>query len=65
MALDGIRQIFELGEEEMVYESFDCFQVGKMRRHGRLYITEESICFYCNIVGFESKSLPQITVSNC
>ena len=39
----------------MVYESFDCFQVGKMRRHGRLYITEENICFYCNIVGFESK----------
>jgi len=60
MALDGIRQIFELSEDEMVYESFDCFQVGKMRRHGRLYITEQNICFYCNIVGFESK-LPTLS----
>lgn len=56
MALEGIREIFELEEDEMVYESFECFQVGNMRKFGRLYITEEHICFYCNIVGSSSKN---------
>ena len=56
MTLEGIRDIFNLDEGEMVYESFNCYQTCSMRRSGKVYITDENICYYCSLIGFESKS---------
>ena len=51
MSVEGVRKIFNLDENEMIFDSFEC----NFKAHtGRCYITDKTIGFYGN-VGIKSK----------
>lgn len=46
--MEGIRKIFKLDEEEMIYDSFQC-TIKTSNLPGVLYITENYLCFYSTV----------------
>jgi len=50
-----IQELFCLQSRENVYDDFGCALKQKILHHGRLYLTENYICFYSNLVGMQVK----------
>lgn len=52
-----VRKLFSLAEEEDVLDDFSCALLKKVLIHGRLFCTDNYICFYANIMGFKTKQV--------
>ena len=50
-----VRELFKLPEEEDVLDDFSCALKRKVNIHGRLFCTDNFLCFYANILGFKTK----------
>ena len=54
---DSVRLLFALPREEKIFDDFGCSLVDELSYHGRIYITENYICFNSNILGIKTKSV--------
>ena len=54
---DSVRLLFALPREEKIFDDFGCSLVDGLSYHGRIYITENYICFNSNILGIKTKSV--------
>ena len=52
---DSVRNLFNLPKEEKIYDDFGCSVVDKINHPGRLYLTENFLCFNSTIIGFSTK----------
>lgn len=50
-----VRDIFELNKKERVFDDFSCAYKHSILLHGRLYLTENYVCFYSNLLGIKHK----------
>eukprot|EP00743_Colponemidia_sp_Colp-15_P008334 GILK01009051.1.p1 GENE.GILK01009051.1~~GILK01009051.1.p1 ORF type:complete len:497 (-),score=60.38 GILK01009051.1:80-1465(-) len=58
-----VRKLFKLPHTEDIFEDFSCAISKRMLLHGRMFLTENYICFYSKIFGFETKEVvPLATV---
>jgi hypothetical protein len=51
---DSVRLLFALPREEKIFDDFGCSLVDGLSYHGRIYITENYICFNSNILGIKT-----------
>ena len=49
---DEIQELFGLNKEEKLIDNFECFLVENIPILGKLYLTENFICFYSNLIFF-------------
>ena len=54
---DSVRSLFSLPSEEKIFDDFGCSLVDGLSYHGRIYLTENFICFNSNILGIKTKSV--------
>ena len=54
---DSVRTLFTLPREEKIFDDFGCSLVDGLSYHGRIYVTENYICFNSNILGIKTKSV--------
>lgn len=52
MAQTNIRELFELKQTEQIYDDFGCKE-GAFS--GRIYLTENYLCYFRNLIGFQKK----------
>ena len=52
---EQVRNLFNLNKDEKILDDFGCFVVETLPILGRLYLTENYICFNSNIFGFTRK----------
>ena len=52
---EGIKELFSLPADEVIYESFECNAGDMLNFKGRLYISENFISFSCNMIGMTKK----------
>lgn len=52
-----VRYLFSLPDEEDVLDDFSCALKRKISIHGRLFCTDNFLCFYANILGFKTKQV--------
>jgi hypothetical protein len=52
-----VRSLFSLPDEEDVLDDFSCALKRKISIHGRLFCTDNFLCFYANILGFKTKQV--------
>lgn len=52
---EGIKELFSLPADEMIYESFECNSGETLNYKGRLYISENFLSFSCNMIGLSKK----------
>ena len=52
---DSVRTLFSLPKEEKIYDDFGCSVVDTINHIGRLYLTENFICFNSSLIGFSKK----------
>lgn len=52
-----VRMLFSLPDEEDVLDDFSCALRKKVLIHGRLFCTDNFLCFYANILGFKTKQV--------
>lgn len=52
---DSVRNLFNLPNDEKIFDDFGCSIIEGIPYHGRIYLTENFICFDSNILGFKSK----------
>ena len=52
---DSVRNLFNLPKEEKIYDDFGCSVVDTINHPGRLYLTENFLCFNSTIIGFSTK----------
>ena len=52
---DSVRKLFNLPSDEKIFDDFGCSIIDGISYHGRIYLTENYICFDSNILGFKSK----------
>ncbi|KRX07836.1 hypothetical protein PPERSA_10120 [Pseudocohnilembus persalinus] len=52
-----IINIFNLPEDEIIFEDFSCALVDNILRHGRMFVGENYFCFYSTILGIQKKQL--------
>jgi hypothetical protein len=52
-----VRNLFGLSEEEDVLDDFSCALRKAVFIHGRLFCTDNFLCFYANILGFKTKQV--------
>lgn len=52
-----VRNLFSLPDEEDVLDDFSCALRKKIFIHGRLFCTDNFLCFYANILGFKTKQV--------
>lgn len=52
---DSVRKLFNLPSDEKIFDDFGCSIIDGLSYHGRIYLTENYICFDSNILGFKSK----------
>ena len=52
---DSVRTLFNLPKEEKIYDDFGCSVVDTINHKGRLYLTENFICFNSSLIGFSTK----------
>mmetsp|Transcript_11395 Transcript_11395/g.22356 ORF Transcript_11395/g.22356 Transcript_11395/m.22356 type:complete len:401 (-) Transcript_11395:768-1970(-) len=52
-----VRYLFSLPDEEDVLDDFSCALKRKISIHGRLFCTDNYLCFYANILGFKTKQV--------
>lgn len=48
-----MRELFDLNSSEQIYDDFACKE-GALNS-GRLYLTENFLCFFRNLIGFQKK----------
>ena len=47
--------LFNLPNDEFIYDDFSCAIHKAILLHGRLFITEKNLCFYADIFGIKTK----------
>ena len=52
-----VRNLFSLPEDEDILDDFSCALRKKIFIHGRLFCTDNFLCFYANILGFKTKQV--------
>jgi hypothetical protein len=52
---ESVRNLFSLNSNERVYDDFGCAFSDVILYHGRLFLTENFICFNSNILGLKQK----------
>ena len=52
-----VRNLFNLSEDEDILDDFSCGLRKKIFIHGRLFCTDNYLCFYANILGFKTKQV--------
>ncbi len=52
---DSVRALFNLPKEEKIFDDFGCSVVDTINHIGRLYLTENFICFNSSLIGFSKK----------
>ena len=52
-----VRNLFSLSEDEDILDDFSCALKKKIFVHGRLFCTDNYLCFYANILGFKTKQV--------
>lgn len=52
---ESVRGLFNLSNEEKIYDDFGCAYSDVILYHGRLFLTENFICFNSNILGLKNK----------
>lgn len=52
-----VRSIFGLSSKERIFDDFSCAYKHKILLHGRIYLTENNICFYSNVLGIKYKTV--------
>ena len=57
---DQIIKLFDLPQEETIFDDFGCSFQCKMLTHGRLFVTEHFVCFYSSMFGFKTKKVVEI-----
>lgn len=50
-----ISKLFNLSQQEFVYDDFGCSMLNKILLPGHLYCMENHLCFYTNMMGAETK----------
>lgn len=50
-----MRELFALPKKEVIFDDFGCAYRGGILHHGRMYLTENYICFYSSLVGMNKK----------
>ena len=50
-----IKKLFEIPLDEKIYDDFGCALSGMKISHGRIFISENHICFNSDIIGFSTK----------
>ena len=53
MAQTNVRELFDLQAQEQIYDDFACKE-GALN-NGSLYLTENYLCFFRNLIGFQKK----------
>jgi VAD1 Analog of StAR-related lipid transfer domain/GRAM domain len=52
-----VRNLFSLPADEDILDDFSCALRKKIFIHGRLFCTDNYLCFYANILGFKTKQV--------
>jgi hypothetical protein len=47
--------LFSLPKKEVIFDDFGCALKAGLLHHGRMYLTENYICFYSSLVGINKK----------
>ena len=50
-----VRELFSLPKCEVVFDDFGCAYSKGILHQGRLYVTENYVCFYSNFMGISQK----------
>lgn len=50
-----VRELFSLPKKEVIFDDFGCAYSKGILHQGRMYITENYICFYSSIMGISKK----------
>lgn len=53
MAQTNVRELFDLRATEQIYDDFSCSAGGL--NSGRMYLTENYLCFFRNLLGLQRK----------
>ena len=56
-----VRELFGLSNQEEVLDHFNCALKGSINLRGRLFCTDNYVCFYANILGFKTKEVVPLT----
>jgi hypothetical protein len=60
MSTQVVREIFGLSKKERIFDDFSCAYKHKILLHGRIYLTENYICFYSNVIGIKHKIILEL-----
>ena len=55
-----VREVFNLPQKENIFDDFGCALLKNILLHGRMFLTENYICFYSNVLGFTHKQIISI-----
>ena len=55
-----VREIFNLSTKERIFDDFSCTYKSKVLHHGRIYLTENFICFYSSVLGIKHKLIIEL-----
>ena len=55
-----VRDVFELADTEQIFYEFSCSLSATASLPGRLYVTENYVCFSATLLGIESKKKIEI-----
>jgi hypothetical protein len=50
-----VRELFSLPKKEVIFDDFGCAYNSGILHTGRMYLTENYICFYSSIMGITKK----------
>ena len=50
-----VRELFSLPRKEVIFDDFGCAYQSTILHHGRMYLTENYICFYSSLLGVTKK----------
>lgn len=50
-----MRELFSLPKKEVIFDDFGCAHSAGIMHQGRMYITENYICFYSSVIGISKK----------
>lgn len=52
-----VRDLFSLPKKEVIFDDFGCAYNRGILHHGRMYLSENYICFYSSIMGITKKCI--------
>lgn len=59
-AKDLLINLFGLPSDEIIFQDYGCAYSKGVLRHGRMFIAENHICFYANILGIKTRVVIRI-----